>query len=67
VKQITSDIDTLREQEPEVLLRIAAAKLALLMEESAVKVDEYLKTINDGNELVQKIRAILRAYNAGRN
>ena len=61
------DIDTLREQELKVLLKIAAAKLALLIEESDVKVDEYLKTINDGNELVQKIGAILRAYNAGRN
>ena len=62
-----SDIDTLRKQEPEVVMKIAAAKLALLIEESAAKVDEYLRAVNEGNELLRKIREILHAYNAGQN
>jgi hypothetical protein len=62
-----SDIETLRKQEPEVVMKIAAAEQALLIEESAAKVAEYLKAVNEGNELLRKIREILRAHNAGRN
>ena len=51
------------EMEPKVRLRIEAAKLALLIDEGNAKVDECLKAINDGNELIQQIREVLRAYN----
>lgn len=51
------------EQEPKVLLKIAAAKLALLVEEGDAKVDECLKEINEGNELIRRIREVLKAYN----
>ena len=51
------------EMEPKVRLRIDAAKLALLIEEGDAKVDEYLKAINDGDELLRRIREVLKAYN----
>jgi hypothetical protein len=51
------------EMEPDVRLRIEAAKLALLIDEGDAKVDECLKAISDGNELIRKIREVLSAYN----
>jgi hypothetical protein len=49
--------------EPEVRLRIEAAKLAILIDEGDARVDECLKAINEGNELIQRIREVLKAYN----
>jgi hypothetical protein len=49
--------------EPEVRLRIEAAKLALLIDEGDAKVDECLKAIANGNELIQRIREVLRSFN----
>ena len=51
------------EMEPKVRLRIDAAKLALLIDEGNAKVDECLKEINEGNELIRRIREVLKAYN----
>ena len=51
------------EMEPKVRLRIDAAKLALLIDEGDAKVDECLKEINEGNELIRRIREVLKAYN----
>jgi hypothetical protein len=51
------------EMEPKIRLAMAAAKLAILIDEGNAKVDECLKAINDGNELVQRIREVLKAYN----
>ena len=51
------------EMEPKIRLAMAAAKLALLIDEGDAKVDECLKAINDGNELIRKIREVLSAYN----
>ncbi len=56
-------VEKLKKMEPEVQLKIAAAKLALLVEEGEAKVDECLRAINDGNELIKKIKEILRGYN----
>lgn len=53
----------LTELEPKVRLSMAAAKLKLLADEGDAKVDECLKAINDGNELLARIREVLRAYN----
>ena len=49
--------------EPEVRLRIEAAKLALLIDEGDAKVDGCLKAISEGNELICRIREVLKAYN----
>jgi hypothetical protein len=51
------------EMEPDVRLRIEAAKLALLIDEGDAKVDECLKAISEGNELIRRIREVLKAYN----
>ena len=63
VEDLDESVEKLKKMEPEVQLKIVAAKLALLVEEGNAKVDECLKAINDGNELIQKIREILRGYN----
>jgi len=68
--KLRSEMDTLDESakkliemEPKVRLRIDAAKLALLIDQGDAKVDECLKAINEGNELIQRIREVLRSFN----
>ena len=51
------------EMEPKIRLAMAAAKLVLLIDEGDAKVDECLKAINDGDELLRRIREVLKAYN----
>ena len=51
------------EMEPDVRLRIEAAKLALLVDEGDARVDELLKAIANGNELIRRIREVLKVYN----
>jgi len=51
------------EMEPKVRLRIDAAKLALLIDEGDAKVDECLKAINEGSELIRRIKSVLATYN----
>jgi hypothetical protein len=63
MSELDESAKKLIEQEPKVRLRIDAAKLALLIDEGDAKVDECLKAINEGNELIRRIKAVLGAYN----
>jgi hypothetical protein len=51
------------EMEPKIRLAMAAAKLALLIDEGDAKVDGCLKAISEGNELICRIREVLRSFN----